>query len=81
MKTDLIVIRNYVNEILANMAKMVLEGSGIDVMIRKDDCGGMEPYLQVGTGVQLLVREEDARRAEEILKSSEKSRKGNLPNN
>jgi len=71
MKTDLVIIRNYISEIPATMAKMALEGSGIDAMIRKDDCGGMRPYLQVATGVQLLVRQEDAERAEEILKKSE----------
>ncbi|MCK9555937.1 DUF2007 domain-containing protein [bacterium] len=73
MKPDLVVIRNYIDEIPANLAKAALEGSGIDAMIRKDDCGGMKPYMQVGTGIQLLVRQEDAERAEEVLKDAEKS--------
>lgn len=42
MEADLIVIRNYIDEIPANLAKAALEGSGIDAMIRKDDCGGIE---------------------------------------
>lgn len=71
MNMELIVIRNYISEIPANLAKAALEGSGIEVMIRKDDCGGMRPYLQIATGIQLLVRQDDARRAEEILRLSE----------
>ena len=50
---------------------MLLEGSGIDATIQKDDCGGMRPYLQIMTGVQLLVAQEDAERAMEILKETE----------
>ena len=71
MKTDLVMIRNYTSEIPATLAKAALEGSGIDTMIQKDDCGGMNPFLQAVTGVQLLVRREDAERAEDILKQSE----------
>jgi hypothetical protein len=76
MKTDLVVLRNYESEIPATMAKMVLEGSGIDSMIRKDDCGGMRPYLQAATGVQLLVRRENAEHAQDILKHSEENGTG-----
>ncbi len=71
MKMDLIVIRNYISEIPANLAKATLEGSGIDVMIRKDDCGGMRPYLQSATGVQVLVCQKDVKQAEEILRHAE----------
>lgn len=71
MKTDLLVIRNYISEFPANLAKATLEGSGIDVMLRKDDCGGMRPYLQAATGIQLLVRRDDAERADEILMHAE----------
>ncbi|MDD3552610.1 MAG: hypothetical protein PHH39_10680 [Methanothrix soehngenii] len=50
---------------------MLLEGSGVEAIIQKDDCGGMRPYLQVMTGVQLLVAKEDVERAMEILKGTE----------
>lgn len=40
-------------------------------MLRKDDGGGMRPYLQAATGIQLLVRQDDAERADEILRNVE----------
>lgn len=68
---DWLVIRTYISEFPANLAKATLEGSGIDVMLRKDDGGGMRPYLQAATGIQLLVRQDDAERADEILRNVE----------
>jgi len=52
------------------MAKMLLAGSGIAAIIEKDDCGGMNPFLQPATGVRLVVRETDAERAEDILQEA-----------
>lgn len=75
----MIVIRNYISEIPANLAKAALEGSGISVMIRKDDCGGMRPYLQTVTGVQLIIRKEDAERAEVVLSLPEGKTNEGLP--
>ena len=71
MKNYQIAIRNYISEPPAIMDKMLLEGSGVEAIIQKDDCGGMRPYLQVMTGVQLLVAQEDVERAMEILKETE----------
>jgi hypothetical protein len=36
-------------------------------MVSSDDCGGMEPFLQLTNGVKLLVKEEEADRALTIL--------------
>ena len=71
MKSDLFTIRRYINETPAELARMTLEGSGVDASVSKDDCGGMWPYLQASTGVRLIVRTEDTERAEEILKHAE----------
>lgn len=68
---DWLVIRTYISEFPANLAKATLEGSGIDTMLRKDDGGGMRPYLQAATGIQLLVRQDDAERADKILRNVE----------
>ena len=65
------VANTYISDTQADMARMTLEGSGISVSIKKDDCGGMRPYLQFATGVQLLVPTEDLARAMEILKETE----------
>jgi hypothetical protein len=66
MNDDLILLRTFINNIDAELAKGALEAAGIDSMIRADDCGGTRPHLWMG-GVGLLVRREDAERAEEVL--------------
>ena len=71
MKSHLFTIRRYYSETPAELARMVLEGSGVDARVSTDDCGGMQPFLQASTGVRLIVRSEDMERAEEILKHSE----------
>ena len=63
---DLTVVRTYLNAMDAEMAKGLLEASGIPAMITADDCGGMRPHLQL-QGVELLVRVEDADQAVRIL--------------
>lgn len=63
---DLQVIRTFINNVDAELARGALEAAGIDSMIRADDCGGTRPHLWMG-GVELLVRQEDTARAEEIL--------------
>ncbi len=61
-------IKSYLSEAPAMMDKMLLEGSGIKAEIKKDDCGGMRPYLQATTGVHLMVRDEDGDKALDVLK-------------
>jgi hypothetical protein len=63
---NLIVIRTFLNNFDAELARGALEAAGIDSMIRADDCGGTRPHLWMG-GVELLVREADLERAQEIL--------------
>jgi hypothetical protein len=63
---DLQVIRTFINNVDAELARGALEAAGIESMIRADDCGGTRPHLWMG-GVELLVREEDMPRAEEVL--------------
>jgi hypothetical protein len=66
MDDALRVIRTFVNNFDAEIARSALEAAGIDAMIRSDDCGGTRPHLWMG-GVELLVREEDAAQADEVL--------------
>jgi hypothetical protein len=63
---DLQVIRTFINNVDAELARGALEAAGIESMIRADDCGGTRPHLWMG-GVELLVRQEDMPRAEEVL--------------
>ena len=69
MNSELVVIRTFLNQFDAALARATLEAGGIDSMIRSDDCGGMRPHLWMG-GVELLVRTEEAAEADEILSNS-----------
>jgi len=62
----LVVIRTFINDFDAGIARTALEAAGIESMIQSDDCGGMRPHLWMG-GIDLLVRSEDAPFAEEVL--------------
>lgn len=73
--TDLVVLRTYVNNFDAELARGALEAAGIDSMIRADDCGGTRPHLWMG-GVALLVRADDAERADEVLGSEARPESG-----
>jgi hypothetical protein len=66
----LVVLRTFVNDFDAQVAKSALDAAGIASMIRADDAGGMRPHLWVG-GVELLVREEDAVAADALLTTPE----------
>ena len=64
--SDLVVVRTYLNNFDAEVAKSALEAAQIDSMIKADDCGGVRPGLWM-SGVELIVRAEDAERANEVL--------------
>jgi len=72
---ELRVIRTFVNNFDAELARTALEAAGIDSMIRADDCGGVRPHLWMG-GIELLVRDEDTARAEEVLGTEAKTMGG-----
>lgn len=74
MTEELVTIRTYVSDTKATMAKAALEGSGIEVMMQKDDAGGWRPYLEAISPIRLLVRPQDAARANEILTAAETAR-------
>ena len=65
----MVVIRTFLNNIEAELAKSALTAAGIDSRIRADDCGGVRPHLWMH-GVDLLVDEADQAQAEEVLGSS-----------
>ncbi len=51
---ELVVIRTYLSAIEAGFAQSVLEAAGIEAYVQADDCGGVEPALDLG-GVALIV--------------------------
>src|SRR6516225_3695126 len=65
---DLVVVQSYATEGEAEVAKGVLESSGIDAMIQADTAGRMREHLAwSGLGHRVLVREEDAAAARSLL--------------
>ena len=67
-KRDLVVVQSYGTEGEAEVAKGVLESSGIDAMIQADTAGRMREHLAwSGLGHRVLVREEDAVAARSLL--------------
>ena len=65
---NLVVVQSYGSESEAEVAKGVLESSGIDAMIQADTAGRMREHLAwSGLGHRVLVREEDAATARSLL--------------
>ena len=62
----MMVIRTFLNNVDAELAKSALEAAEINAVIRADDCGGVRPHLWMG-GVALLVEDEDAAEAANVL--------------
>jgi hypothetical protein len=68
--SELVVVRTFINNFDAELARSALEAANIDAMIRADDAGGMRPHLWMG-GIELIVRAEDAQRADEVLSQNQ----------
>jgi Putative prokaryotic signal transducing protein len=67
-QNDLVVVQSYGTEGEAEVAKGVLESSGIDTMIQADTAGRMREHLAwSGLGHRVLVRQEDAAAARSLL--------------
>ena len=67
-QSDLVVAQSYATEGGAEVAKGVLESSGIDAMIQADTAGRMREHLAwSGLGHRVLVREEHAVAARSLL--------------
>ena len=67
--SKLVVLQAYGTEVDANVAKGLLESSGIDATIQSDTAGRMREHLAwSGLGHRLLVREEEADTARSVLR-------------
>jgi protein-export membrane protein SecD len=65
---NLKVIKTYFHKHDAQIAKALLEDSGIESIVSADDAGGFRPHLTLGTGnVRLLVQETDFEKAKDVL--------------
>ena len=64
---NFVTLKTFTNEFEAEMAQVRLEDAGIIAFIAKDDCGSMEPHLQLTRGVELKVQEKDFSYAMELI--------------
>jgi hypothetical protein len=77
--SKLVLVQAFGSEGEADIAKSVLESTGIDAVIQADRAGGMRDHLAwSGFGFKLLVREQDAAAAHEILHPFHKAPEGKL---
>ncbi len=67
MGESMVVIRDYVNEMEALVARTVLEAHEIPAVVLRDDAGGMLPPMRMVFPVRLAVRAVDAQQALRIL--------------
>ena len=67
MADDLIVLRQYGDELSARMDAMALEANGIPAQVSADTAGGALPSLALAFPVRLIVRAVDAAAARELL--------------
>jgi len=72
---DLVTIRIFATEFEANLARSRLQAAGIESMMRRDDCGGLNPALAMTQGINLVVKSDDAKRAAAVLTDEEKKSK------
>ena len=63
----MVIIREYVNEMEALIARSVLEAHEIPAVVLRDDAGGMLPAMHLIYPVRLAVRRLDASEALRIL--------------
>jgi hypothetical protein len=64
---ELVVLREYGDEMSASIDAMALEANGVPARISADTAGGALPSLALAFPVRLLVRAEDAEFARELL--------------
>jgi len=65
---DLVVIQSFGTRAEADLARGILESSGIAAMVQADTAGGMRQHLAwSGFGFRVLVREEDVPMARDAL--------------
>ncbi len=63
----MMVIRQYLNEMEALVARSVLEANDVPAVVLRDDAGGMLPAMHILYPVRLAVRVQDAAEAIRIL--------------
>ncbi|HEX5387477.1 MAG TPA: DUF2007 domain-containing protein [Gemmatimonadales bacterium] len=71
MPDALAVIRSFMIEADAELARAILEANGIGAYLLRDNAGGMLPSLQIISEIRLAVRAEDAEEARAVLEAGD----------
>ena len=69
MVNELIVVRDFPDEIQAELAKGLLTSHGIEAITRRMDNTVMGPLDEVIRGVSVLIRAKDAQKARKVLEA------------
>ncbi len=69
MAEELIVLRNFPDEIQAELARGLLASQSIDSVVRRLDSTVMGPLDEVIRGVDIMVHAEDRQKAMRVLKA------------
>ena len=67
MPDELVLLRQFGDEMSARLAAMVLEANGVPARVIADTAGGALPSLALVLPVRLMVRREDEDLARELL--------------
>ena len=67
MPDDLVVLRQYLDELSANLDASILEANDIPAHVSLDTAGGAIPAMAFAFPIRLIVRAEDAEVARELL--------------
>lgn len=65
------VVRRFMNEAEAELARAILAANGIEARVLRDDAGGMLPSMSLGSEIRLVVAPEDAETARELLEAGD----------
>lgn len=61
------------NDLEAQIIKGFLQENQVEAYIQKDDCGGMEPQLQITEGIKVLVPSDLYRKAKTLINAYQTS--------
>lgn len=62
-----IVVRRFMTEAEADLARAILAANGIEAAVLRDDAGGMLPAMSLLSEIRLVVAPDDAEAAREVL--------------
>ena len=66
-----VVVRRFMTESEADLARAILAANGIEASLLRDDAGGMLPAMSLMSEIRVVVAPEDAEAAREILEAGD----------